>query len=116
MQIWIGAATVELADAGARGAEVGADMEPDAYAWDATAWRRADASAGSGDTAGASWSAAGLGAGEGVGVAPGVGRRNIASIVGRRAAPNGVERKSEGRSDFIREDENGRDYSTGAYL
>jgi hypothetical protein len=26
------------------------------------------------------------------------GRRNIASIVGRRAAPNGVERKSVGRS------------------
>lgn len=27
-----------------------------------------------------------------------VGRRYIASIVGRRAAPNGVERKSVGRS------------------
>jgi len=33
----------------------------------------------------------------GVGV-PGEGRRYIASMVGRRAAPNGVERKSVGRS------------------
>lgn len=34
---------------------------------------------------------------EGVGV-PGEGRRYIASMVGRRAAPNGVERKSVGSS------------------
>lgn len=35
----------------------------------------------------------------GVGVAtPGEGPRNMASIVGRSAAPNGVERKSLGRS------------------
>lgn len=30
-----------------------------------------------------------------------VGRLNIASIVGRNAAPKGVERKSEGRSDHV---------------
>lgn len=33
-----------------------------------------------------------------VGTPPVVGRRNILSIVGRRAAPNGVDKKSVGRS------------------
>jgi hypothetical protein len=49
----------------------------------------------------ASWeleAAAGVGAGA-VGMAPGVGRLYIASIVGRNAAPNGVARKSVGRSE-----------------
>ena len=46
----------------------------------------------------ASWGSWGL-AVVGVGVAtPGEGPRNMASIVGRSAAPNGVERKSLGRS------------------
>ena len=38
------------------------------------------------------------------------GRRYIASIVGRRAAPNGVERKSVGRSTqrFVKNDESNK--------
>jgi hypothetical protein len=58
-------------------------------AWDATAWRSDAASCGSGDVV-----AAGTGA-------LGEGRRYIASIVGRMAAPNGVDRKSVGRSRWV---------------
>ena len=101
--MWMGAATVELPGAGERGSDVGAESEPVEYAWEATACSRAEARAGLGDADAACWRAAGLGAGGGVGAAPGVGRRNIASIVGRRAAPKGVERKSEGRSVFVYE-------------
>lgn len=42
----------------------------------------------------------GIGPAAGIGL-PIVGPRNIWSIVGRRAAPNGVLRKSEGRSETI---------------
>lgn len=98
VHMWMGPATVELPGAGERGREVGADREPVEYACAATAWRSADASAGLGEADAACWSAFGEGAMGGVGAAPGTGRRNIASIVGRRAAPKGVERKSEGRS------------------
>ena len=114
--MWIGAAMVELPGAGGRRRDVGVGREPEAYACAATACKRADASAGSGDAAAACWSTAGLGAGGDVGAVPGVGRRNIASIVGRSAAPNGVERKSEGRSIRIYEGENDRGHSEGAYL
>lgn len=64
-----------------------------AAARDATAWRSADASCGFGVCCG-TCGVTGLGA---AGVSP-VGRRNMASMVGRRDAPNGVERKSAGRS------------------
>ena len=66
----------------------------------ATAWSSVDARAGLGDAAAAAAAACGCiaGAGGALTSAPGTGRRNIASIVGRSAAPNGVERKSEGRS------------------
>lgn len=57
---------------------------------DATACRRADVSWGLG------WPA-GICGGVAADVAP-VGRRNMASMVGRREAPKGVERKSAGRS------------------
>ena len=50
---------------------------------------------------------------EGAGVELGVGRRNIESIVGRRAAPKGVERKSAGRSILIvKWTPNGNTYDT----
>ena len=118
--MWIGPATVALpcepedgagADEGAderaeeegSGKElgVGAESEPVEYACEATACRSADASAGLGAADAACCSAVGEGAAGGVGALPGVGRRNIASMVGRRAAPKGVERKSEGRSARI---------------
>jgi hypothetical protein len=38
----------------------------------------------------------------GGGVDPGVGRRYMASMVGRRAVPNGVDRKSVGRSNEVK--------------
>jgi hypothetical protein len=41
------------------------------------------------------------GVGGAVGVVEPVGRPNMASIVGRSAAPKGVERKSEGRSNHV---------------
>lgn len=59
---------------------------------EATAWRRADVSCGFG--------VCGVTGVVAAGVAP-VGRRNMASMVGRREAPNGVERKSAGRSRGI---------------
>ena len=119
--MWIGPATVALPCAGAdaderAGAEddadegadacgkelgVGAESEPVEYACAATACRSAEASAGLGAADAACCSAVGDGAAGGVGTLPGVGRRNIASMVGRRAAPKGVERKSEGRSARI---------------
>ena len=68
-------------------------------AWLATAWRREAASAGFGDALTAACAAAGVGCKvAGVGAVPGAGRRNMLSMVGRKAAPKGVERKSEGRS------------------
>jgi len=73
-------------------------------AWFATAWRRDAASAGFGEALAAAWAAAGEGCSvAGVGAAPGTGRRNMLSIVGRNAAPNGVDRKSEGRSVYARQ-------------
>lgn len=36
----------------------------------------------------------------GVGAAPGAEGLNMLSMVGRKAAPNGVERKSDGRSMY----------------
>lgn len=86
---WMGAVRVCVAGVGEPFvAGVGV---PFVAAREATAWRRAEASWGLGDADAA--------AGEGVaGAAPGAGRRYILSIVGRRAAPNGVERKSAGRS------------------
>jgi len=66
-------------------------------AW-ATAWRSEDARGTSiARPALAAGTAGGMG---GVG-ALGDGRRYIASIVGRRAAPKGVDRKSLGRSDSV---------------
>ena len=79
-------------------AGVGAEREPVEYACDATAWRSAEASAGLGEADSAALRVSGAGIWGMAGPAPGTGRRNIASIVGRRAAPKGVERKSEGRS------------------
>lgn len=62
--------------------------EPPVVACDATDWRRPAASAGSGDAVlGAARAGGSLFAGRPV---------NMASIVGRSAAPNGVERKSLG--------------------
>ena len=62
-----------------------------ACACDATAWRIEAASCGFGEAFAAGTEGGGTGA-------PGDGRRYIASIVGRNAAPNGVDRKSVGRS------------------
>ena len=63
---------------------------PPVVACEATDWRRLAASAGSGDAV--------LGAGRAGGI-PFAGRpENMASMVGRSAAPNGVERKSLGRA------------------
>ena len=69
----MGAETVWLPAAGERGREVGAERVPFEYAWEATAWSSADASAGFGDTDAACCRAFGDGAGGGVGVVPGVG-------------------------------------------
>lgn len=59
------------------------------WAWEATDWRIDDASCGLGDA---------IPAGATAGMPPGEARRCMESIVGRRAAPKGVERKSAGRS------------------
>ena len=80
---------------------VGAESDPEEYAWEATAWRRAEARAGLGEAEAAALRVSGAGiciCGVAAGAAPGTGRRNMASMVGRKAAPKGVERKSEGRS------------------
>lgn len=70
------------------GAGVGRyDGVPPETAWEATPWRRADARSG--------FEIGGALVDDG---APAVGRRYILSIVGRRAAPKGVDRKSVGRS------------------
>lgn len=84
-----GGGTGADADTGAGDAERAplAD-EPPVVACEATDWRRFAASAGFGDAV--------LGAVRAGGI-PFVGRpANMASMVGRRAAPNGVERKSLG--------------------
>lgn len=98
--MWMGAATVELP--GIEGCwnmfGVGAESEPVWYACDATACNSADARAGLGEAEAACWSVSSGGADGGVGATPATERLNIASNVGRRAAPKGVERKSEGRS------------------
>ena len=60
-----------------------------AWAWDATDSKM--------ESPVGCWFGLGPAAIGGVGM-PGEGRRYIASMVGRRAAPNGVERKSVGRS------------------
>lgn len=92
---WMGEASVCVAGAGVEG-DVGAGVG--SWNWlglaleaarDATAWRRVDAKSG--------LDAGGAPAG---GIAPATGRRYMLSIVGRRAAPNGVDRKSVGRSEY----------------
>ena len=91
MQICIGEATVwvEGVDTpfGVWADDV--DGNPLVIAWDATACSREAASSGVGDVEGP---------GNGCDAGAGVGRWNMRSIVGRNAAPKGVERKSEGRS------------------
>lgn len=86
---------------------VGADEEGTlildgfSVAWLATACRRAEASAGFGDALAAAWAAWVVGRMmPGVGAAPGAEGLNMLSMVGRKAAPNGVERKSDGRSMY----------------
>ena len=76
-------------------------LEGSSVAWLATAWRRAEARAGFGDALAAACAAWGVGwIVPGVGGAPGADGRNMLSMVGRRAAPKGVERKSDGRSIY----------------
>ena len=69
-----------------------------AWAWVATAWRSDDARGASRPRP--AFCAETGGGMEGVG-ALGDGRRYIASMVGRRAAPKGVDRKSLGRSNSV---------------
>lgn len=106
MHIWIGAETVRVAfigwatgAGGAPGAEVPAEDGVVEKAREETAWRSCDARAGFGGAVAVADAASGVGLNmAGVGVAPATGRRNMASMVGRSAAPKGVDRKSEGKS------------------
>jgi len=84
-----------------------AELEPDPegnpldIACDATACSNVAAKSGLGDAAAAAAAACGDGCiVAGVGVAPGTGLRYMLSIVGRKAAPKGVDRKSDGRLDI----------------
>ena len=88
LAIWIGAATVCVLGVLVPEGEVAARC--------ATACNN-DA-AGEGFCVAAAAAGGSCGAGAGVGAAPGTGRRNIESMVGRSAAPKGVLRKSLGKS------------------
>ena len=85
----MGAATVVVEGVPAPDPDADNAGAPDA-ARSATACRRADVRSGFG---------AACAGGAAKGGAPAVGRLNMASMVGRRAAPKGVDKKSAGRSE-----------------